>query len=309
MTSRHDRELALRRDLVEAGHMVELPLRGLSAFTGTFEDALAGVERLVHEMQPTEDVTVISFPPLLTQPVFEKTGYLGSFPQLIGSVDVFTGDTKAHKAMVVDKNAGEDWTTHLVPARLDLLSAPCHQTYPLHAGSRLERGVTYETGNRCFRHEPSDDPMRLVSFRMREKVCIGTPEQAQAHREIGRRVGPELLTSIGLQIEEVPANDPFFGRAAKIFAAGQLDAGLKVEFECKVYGEEHSGTALGSSNYHNDHFGLDFDITTADGQLAHSSCIGFGLERVTVALFATHGMDVPSWPTEVRARLGLDAQA
>ena len=34
MTSRHDRELALRRDLVEAGHMVELPLRGLSAFTG-----------------------------------------------------------------------------------------------------------------------------------------------------------------------------------------------------------------------------------------------------------------------------------
>ena len=39
MTSRHDRELALRRDLVEAGHMVELPLRGLSAFTGTFEDA------------------------------------------------------------------------------------------------------------------------------------------------------------------------------------------------------------------------------------------------------------------------------
>ncbi|AKT50189.1 hypothetical protein [Arsenicicoccus sp. oral taxon 190] len=303
---RHDRELALRQDLIDAGHMVELPLRGLSAFTGTFEDVLAGVERLVHEMEPTEGVIRMSFPPLLTQPVFERTGYLDSFPQLIGSVDVFTGDSREHKAMVAAKNAGEDWTTHLTPARLDLLSAPCHQTYPLHAGTRIDRAHVYETGNRCFRHEPSDDPMRLVSFRMREKVCIGTPEQAREHRELGRRVGPELLTSLGLEIEEVPANDPFFGRAAKIFAAGQRDAGLKVEFECKVYGADNPGVALGSSNYHNDHFGLDFDITTPDGEPAHSSCIGFGLERVTVALFATHGMDVPSWPAEVRGRLGLD---
>ncbi|MCH8612126.1 hypothetical protein [Arsenicicoccus dermatophilus] len=307
--SRHDRELALRQDLIDAGHLVELPLRGLSAFTGEFEAVLAGVERLVHEMEPVEGVQVMSFPPLLTQPVFERTGYLDSFPQLIGSVDVFTGDAKAHKEMISAKKAGEDWTTHLEPARLDLLSAPCHQTYPLHAGTTIDQAYTYETGNRCFRHEPSDDPMRLVSFRMREKVCIGTPEQAQAHREIGRRVGPELLTSIGLHVEEVPANDPFFGRAAKIFAAGQRDAGLKVEFEVKVYGEEHPGTALGSSNYHNDHFGLDFDIRTADGELAHSSCIGFGLERVTVALFATHGMDVPSWPAAVRQRLGLDPAA
>ena len=62
-------------------------------------------------------------------------------------------------------------------------------------------------------------------------------------------------------------------------------------------------TAIGSSNYHEDHFGLPFDLHPADGEVAHSACIGFGLDRITLALFATHGMDVAGWPGEVRSAL------
>jgi len=118
-------------------------------------------------------------------------------------------------------------------------------------------------------------------------------------------VGPELLRSVGLTISVDPANDPFFGRAANLLKEGQRDAELKFEFVCPMYGGDNPGVALGSSNYHLDHFGLDFDIRTGDGQLAHSSCIGYGLERVTLALFATHGTDVSQWPSDVRQRLGL----
>jgi hypothetical protein len=39
--------------------------------------------------------------------------------------------------------------------------------------------------------------------------------------------------------------------------------------------------------------------------LAHSACIGFGLDRITLALFATHGTDVEAWPEGVRSALAL----
>jgi seryl-tRNA synthetase len=62
-------------------------------------------------------------------------------------------------------------------------------------------------------------------------------------------------------------------------------------------------TAVCSFNYHQDHFGHVFDIKTADGQTAHTACLGFGLERVVMALFKTHGFVTEKWPAPVRARL------
>ena len=62
-------------------------------------------------------------------------------------------------------------------------------------------------------------------------------------------------------------------------------------------------TAIASANYHEDHFGLPFGMHTPDGEVAHSACFGYGLERITLALFATHGSDVAGWPGEVRSAL------
>jgi seryl-tRNA synthetase len=84
----------------------------------------------------------------------------------------------------------------------------------------------------------------------------------------------------------------------------QREQQLKIEFLVDVYGDEER-TACSSINYHQDHFGHTFGIHTDDGADAHSSCIGFGLERCTVALFNQHGTDVAQWPAPVRDRLGL----
>jgi seryl-tRNA synthetase len=62
-------------------------------------------------------------------------------------------------------------------------------------------------------------------------------------------------------------------------------------------------TAVSSFNYHGEKFGSAFGIMTHDGQTAHTACLGFGLERVVMALFRTHGYDPKSWPASVRARL------
>ena len=57
-----------------------------------------------------------------------------------------------------------------------------------------------------------------------------------------------------------------------------------------------------SFNYHLKHFGEAWDIELSDGTEAYSGCVGFGLERLALALFKHHGLDSVAWPTKVRKR-------
>ena len=56
---------------------------------------------------------------------------------------------------------------------------------------------------------------------------------------------------------------------------------------------------------HLDHFGDAFGIRTPAAGIAHTACIGFGLERLMLALFAAHGPAIESWPRDVLAALEL----
>lgn len=60
-----------------------------------------------------------------------------------------------------------------------------------------------------------------------------------------------------------------------------------------------------SFNYHRDHFGLTWKMNAADGNPAHTGCVAFGMDRLAVALFHTHGIDISNWPARVRALLAL----
>ena len=44
-----------------------------------------------------------------------------------------------------------------------------------------------------------------------------------------------------------------------------------------------------SFNYHRDHFGTVWNLRNADGEVAHTGCVAFGIDRLALALFATHG--------------------
>jgi hypothetical protein len=55
-----------------------------------------------------------------------------------------------------------------------------------------------------------------------------------------------------------------------------------------------------------DHFGVAFGIRTADGAVAHSACVGFGLERIALALFKKHGLALSAWPASVKNALALE---
>jgi seryl-tRNA synthetase len=104
----------------------------------------------------------------------------------------------------------------------------------------------------------------------------------------------------------VPANDPFFGRGAQLMVEGQLEKELKFEVMATSISSDTPG-AIGSGNYHEDHFGDTFSMSTDDGHVAHSACFGFGLDRITLALYYAHGLRLDEWPAEVRERLALDS--
>jgi seryl-tRNA synthetase len=64
-------------------------------------------------------------------------------------------------------------------------------------------------------------------------------------------------------------------------------------------------TACMSFNYHLDHFGSTWQIRTKGAETAHTACVAFGLDRLTLALFAGHGPELARWPQSTREALNL----
>jgi seryl-tRNA synthetase len=180
--------------------------------------------------------------------------------------------------------------------------AACYPVYPSFTGVVPEQGALVTMLNWVFRNEPSPEPTRMQSFRVREFVRVGTPDQVVAWRDMWLQRGLTLLKSLGLPAESDVANDPFFGRGGRMLAANQREQKLKFEVLVPVISKEKP-TAVCSFNYHQEHFGQAFEIKTPDGAVANTACLGFGLERVVMALFQTHGFDPGAWPTAVRERL------
>ena len=192
------------------------------------------------------------------------------------------------------------------PTNVALCSAACHALYPMLAGTAVQsEGRRYEVHAWCFRHEPSPDPARMQSFRMHEFVFIGTPSGAEAHRQAWIARGTTLLGDLGLELDVVPANDPFFGRTGRLLASNQRTKELKYELSPISHA---SPGAIKLGNYHEDHFGAAFGLRV-DGEVAHSACFAFGLDRISLALLHRHGLDVDAWPTEVRRALAIDHDA
>lgn len=290
-----------RQSLLAAELLHESEVDGLYHRSGTFEGITSAVQQLASRAGSDLEAPVRFLPPVMPRSVFERTDYLRSFPDLVGSVDTFVGNDKDHADLLQIAEAGGDWTAVLTPAEVVLTPAVCHPLYPTLRGEIPYQGLVFEVNGYAFRHEPSLDPARMQSFRMHEFVHVGTPEGAVVHRDQWLQRGLDTLSGIGLQVEPVVANDPFFGRAGRMLAANQRETTLKYEIVAPITSDKL--TAISSANYHEDHFGGSFLITTPDGQTAHSACFGFGLERVTLALLSRHGLDPATWPTYVRSRL------
>jgi seryl-tRNA synthetase len=292
------------RELVQAGLLVETGAAGVYGRGAVFEDVRRRFDAVVSRAAADEGAESVHFPPVLPRHQLETTGYLKSFPHLAGTVFAFEGTEG--EAMVQQERAErhEDWSEFQRMTDLVLMPAICYPVYPAVAarGPLPAGGVTIDPGAAyAFRREPSGDPARLQMFHMRELVRIAEPETVCAWRDVWRDRALELLRGLGLAAELDVAADPFFGRAGRMLAASQREQELKFEILAPIAGAEP--TAVASFNYHREHFASAYAITMAGGELAHTACLGFGQERVVLALFRAHGLDVAAWPAAVRSEL------
>jgi seryl-tRNA synthetase len=211
--------------------------------------------------------------------------------------------TESEIRKLVDKS---DWVTGLAATDLVLAPAACYPVYPLQAaqGNLPADGKLFDIAADCFRHEATSEPGRLQSFRMREYVCLGTPEQALNFRSRWLPRAERIAELLKLPYKIAPASDPFFGRVGQLAALSQLEQSLKFELLIPLNSAEEP-TACMSFNYHLDHFGSTWALKTHRGDVAHTACVAFGMDRLALAIFATHGIQPQEWPASARQNLLL----
>ena len=299
-------QTAFLADLFEHGHLIDTGAPGVYGRGPDFERILTGFDELVRRVARPDGGEVMRFPPVLPREQFESSGYLRSFPHLAGTIFSFEGTEQEATDQEEAARRHEDWSRFQSMTDLVLVPAACYPVYraigrrePLPDG-----GLTVDAGGAgayVFRHEPSGDPTRLQVFQISEYVCLGEPETVVAWRDTWRKRAMEILTRVGLEPAQAIASDPFFGRTGRMLAANQRADELKFELLVTVVGP--APTAVASFNYHQDHFTQTYGITMASGGPAHTACLGFGLERIVLALLRTHGPDVAAWPTSVSETL------
>lgn len=287
---------SIARSLLQSDGVV-----GIYGLTDVFERVIDGLAAFIGTLREPE-TEVLRFPPVVSLSRLQTSGYLQSFPHLLGCVSCLTGEESEIRDVVERR----DWVTGLEPTELALSPAACYPIYPLAAsrGKIPRKGLMFDVASYCFRREATHEIDRLPAFRMREFVCLGTPEQALDFRARWLSRATRLAEQLALPFRTDVASDPFFGRVGRLAKLTQLEQSLKIELLVPVR-SKRKPTACMSFNYHRDHFGRAWDLHTANRDTAHTACVAFGMERLVLALFATHGRDLKSWPKAVRKHLSV----
>lgn len=287
-------------DLCEAGILLPSGVAGVYGRGARFENIRLAFDDYVSREAADEQAEPLRFPPVLPRIYLEQTGYLKSFPHLAGTVFAFDGGEREALEQYERASRQEDWSEFQQMTDLVLMPAACYPVYPAVAarGPLPPGGLTIDPGGAwVFRREPSDDPARQQMFHMRELVRLGEPDAVATWRDGWRDRALELLRRLDLDADFDVAADPFFGRGGKMLANNQKEQALKFEILAPIAGDEP--TAIASFNYHQTHFGSTFGLLTSDGETAHTACLGFGHERIVLALLRRHGFDLDLWPDGV----------
>ncbi|MFI5532071.1 hypothetical protein ACIA8O_26410 [Kitasatospora sp. NPDC051853] len=280
----------------EAATLLPTDTPGVVLYSEGFERLIADLRRGIEALGADEPFERLAIPPVISRALVERAGYAKAFPHLLGTVHSFTGTPAEWREL----SGTPDWHREQRIGDLVLLPAACYPVYATLEGRELTGPARFAVSAHCFRQEGSAEPGRLRSFRMSEYVTAGTQAHCEDWRAAWLARVAEWLGATGLKVSVEVADDPFFGRARKVFQAAQRAQELKYELRVEV--ADGLVQAIASANCHKDTFGTVFGFT-ADGEPGHTACAAFGLERIALALIHAHGPYPADWPQPVRAAL------
>jgi len=245
------------------------------------------------------------FPTLIPASYLEKINYFRTFPHSL----TFATHLREDLDLIQDFSEHASCDQHGIDVSMNSFSkiqamltpAVCYHLYFALADKPVpnDQLVATAVGN-CCRYESSNlvSLERMWNFTMREIIFVGSKEFVLENRETARKRMEDKFAEIGLAYRVETANDPFFIGEFKQ-AAFQTAFQLKFEILASLP-FQNSTVAVGSYNYHQDFFGRNLKITLSNGKPAQTGCVGFGLERMAYAFLAQYGVDVRTWPANMR---------
>ncbi|HEX4702932.1 MAG TPA: aminoacyl--tRNA ligase-related protein [Pseudonocardiaceae bacterium] len=286
---------------VDDGRPVATDAPGVYLYPGSFETIIGLLRQGITAMAAAEPFRRLAIPPVISRRTIEHAGYVKTFPQLLGTVHSYRGDSRTWGKLAPLVEQGGEWYAEQQISDLVLLPAACYPVYDTLTGQTLDGPRKFHVEATCFRQEATSETGRLRSFRMVELVTAATEEYCIAYRSRWLERVAGWFKTLGLEVRIEVADDPFFGPGKKLFQAAQRMQELK--YELKVPVSDDLVQAVASANFHKDHFGEAFDFTV-DGAVGNTSCMAFGMERIALALINAHGPHAERWPADVLAAIG-----
>src|SRR5689334_7456588 len=185
-------------DLVANGHIHPVGVQGAFGRGPVFERIVDGFNDLVSEIARDDGAETRTYPPVVSRKVIERNNYLESFPHLCGTVFSFFGKELQAREMAQKAVRGEPWQEFLQVTDLCLTPAICYPLYPTLTGTLPEGGRLFSMLGWAYRHEPSLEPTRMQSFRMREFIRTGAAEEVLEWRDMWLDRGMTLLRALQL---------------------------------------------------------------------------------------------------------------
>jgi seryl-tRNA synthetase len=252
----------------------------------------------------------MAYPVLIPTAVLARCGYFRSFPQSVSVVSHLHEDFDIIEAFRQDNADADDLRVsggdQFAPAVAALAPSVCYHCYHALEQTRLpEAGSVITAAGHCFRYESKNltGLDRLWDFTMREIIFVGAEHWVVAMRERAVAAVAALLDRWNFASVFESASDPFFATTLRHAASWQLSQALKYEIRAPIEPTPPNRArtlAVGSFNLHGSFFGRTFDIRLADGSPAFTGCVGFGIERLVLAIFAQHGLSPERWPAPLR---------
>ena len=276
---------------------------GTHAYSGLMSQLFYSLDNQFRHQAVEMEIPDWKFPSLMDIDTLIKCGYLEGFPHnanLVSHLPEQLEVIEEFKASIVNcqqlpDNSLDRYLTRPTHA---LSPAVCYHFYQSHQKSILPDSVVAATAiSPCYRYESKamKGLRRLREFNMREIIFLGSQEIVLSIREQLLERKQKLLEMTQLKAKIETASDPFFLDTFDKQHLYQISFDLK--HEVKAYlPDEDSWLAIGSVNYHQDHFGKAFNIRVKSGEYAHSCCMAFGVDRWCLAIFAQYGLDINQWP-------------
>lgn len=274
-------------ELIHQGYLKPTS-NGQAVYSGDLYLTIENLDSLVKKIalklkaSPEEYPTTIQYSHLI------QSGYLKSFPQ-----HAFISSPLKPELSIINEfisslpsSSNELTLNKLNPQNMNVLSPTvCYHCFEALKDKTISPPQIFTASSKCHRHEYKTHfgLERLQTFKMREIIFFGNESFVLETRNKIMEETKQLIEKLGLKARIVSANDPFFASDAAKKRAFQSFLGLKQEIQC-LLPYNNKWLSIGSFNIHKDSLTQPFNIkSNTPGEIILSGCVGFGLERWSLA--------------------------